>query len=214
MRTAVLALPIVRPQSGHVCTRWGLMTFISFFLASSMMARLMSSSTAQPPVARASFSDSHCEISFTRRSANERRGSALALLSSSCFVFVVEVKVRILFFSKNSPSESRSASLRRHSEERTTMAPVRSMMWRRAFTAEGKKSDVSTRVADSASTERMSKPPARAGRSTPSMSRNTTLVLSSGGRLESLAFFSRCSRCLAASSKTASLCSPLCGMSE
>mmetsp|Transcript_52312 Transcript_52312/g.147271 ORF Transcript_52312/g.147271 Transcript_52312/m.147271 type:complete len:253 (-) Transcript_52312:1366-2124(-) len=183
IRTAVFAFPIVRPHRGHVCTRREPRLFVEdSFVPSSTMARLTSSRTTQLLISP-SCSRSHMVTSRARRSAKARRRSGP--LSGSRAVVVTDCQGRTRFFSKTSASALQKASLRRHSEERTTMAPVRSTMWRRAFTAEGKKSVVSTRTAASLpSSERMSKPPARAGRSTPSTSRKRTLLRSAGGMLE------------------------------
>mmetsp|Transcript_79211 Transcript_79211/g.169683 ORF Transcript_79211/g.169683 Transcript_79211/m.169683 type:complete len:228 (-) Transcript_79211:771-1454(-) len=201
IRTAVLAFPMVRPQRGHVCTSRGPMSFVDGLRASSAMERLISSRTTQP-LTVSSWSRNHVDTSRARRSAKDFTGSAPG--SKSRVVMVEAAAPLILFFSNTSVSVLNIASLRRHSEERTTTAPVRSMMCRKAFSAEAKKSEVSTRAADSPSVARMSKPPARAGRSTPSTSRKTTLLLSSGGKFVKLLAFSRTTASLIfASFKTA-----------
>mmetsp|Transcript_7715 Transcript_7715/g.23467 ORF Transcript_7715/g.23467 Transcript_7715/m.23467 type:complete len:409 (+) Transcript_7715:60-1286(+) len=210
MRTAVFAFPMVRPHSGHVWTSRGPICFVDAFRASSAMAKLMSSRTTQP-LTSPSWSSNHFVTSLALRSAKHFTGSGP--VSSSRPVVVAEPQTRILFFSNMSVRASKSVSLRRHSDERTTIAPVRSMMWRRALTADGKKSDVSTRTAASPSTERMSKPPARAGRNTPSTSRKTTLLRSSGGKFVRLFAFSRTTASfILASFKTASDSKFGCGM--
>mmetsp|Transcript_33173 Transcript_33173/g.72340 ORF Transcript_33173/g.72340 Transcript_33173/m.72340 type:complete len:210 (+) Transcript_33173:509-1138(+) len=194
MRTAVFALPMVRPHKGHVCTRREPISFVDAFLPSSAMARFMSSSTTQPATSF-SCSCNHSVISLARRSAKHRTASGP--VSTSRLVVVMAAQGRIRFFSRMSVRDAQRASLRRHSEERTMAAPVRSRMCRNALMAEGKKSEVSTRTA-SVST-RMSKPPARAGRSTPSTSRKTTLVRSSGGSVVLLAFSRTTASCILAS---------------
>mmetsp|Transcript_147915 Transcript_147915/g.368576 ORF Transcript_147915/g.368576 Transcript_147915/m.368576 type:complete len:294 (-) Transcript_147915:1041-1922(-) len=168
------------------------MTFVCAFRASSATPRLMSSRTTQPLTSR-SCSCSQLEISLARRSANERTGSAPA--ASSNEVTVLDDHVRTLFLTKTSFKALHKGSLRRHSEESTIFADVRSMMCLRAFTADGKKSEVSTFFAASLSIAWMSKPPARAGRKTPSTSKKSTLLRSSGGKNDK--FLLSVSRCTA-----------------
>mmetsp|Transcript_95991 Transcript_95991/g.275566 ORF Transcript_95991/g.275566 Transcript_95991/m.275566 type:complete len:240 (+) Transcript_95991:56-775(+) len=177
IRTAVLALPMVRPHNGQVCTKCGCITLVSFFLDSSVTPKLMSSRTTQPLTSR-SCSWSHVEISLALLSANCFTRSPP--FSKSKFIGVLSVQGRMRSLPNLSDSALHNASLLRHSDESTIFADVRSTMCRRALTAEGKKSDVSTLFNESASAVEMSKPPARAGRSTPSTSKKSTLLLSTG----------------------------------
>mmetsp|Transcript_88317 Transcript_88317/g.152917 ORF Transcript_88317/g.152917 Transcript_88317/m.152917 type:complete len:202 (+) Transcript_88317:522-1127(+) len=92
------------------------------------------------------------------------------------------------------------------------MAPVRSTICRRACMADGKKSDVSAFDGIVPSAAKMSKPPALAGRKTPSMSRNTILLRSSGGNPR-LAFCARKTSLRLASFSRSSVSIPTSGMS-
>mmetsp|Transcript_25009 Transcript_25009/g.58005 ORF Transcript_25009/g.58005 Transcript_25009/m.58005 type:complete len:286 (-) Transcript_25009:452-1309(-) len=144
------------------------------------MDRLISSRTTQP-LTSPSCLRSQVLISLDRRSAKHLRAS-LPFSSLNSWV-VTSDQSRNLFLLKMSSKALRRVSLRRHSEQRMTLALVRSMICRRAFSAFAKKSDVSG-FAVSPSVE-MSKVPARAGRSTPSTSKKTTLVRSSGANPKS-----------------------------
>mmetsp|Transcript_98439 Transcript_98439/g.175319 ORF Transcript_98439/g.175319 Transcript_98439/m.175319 type:complete len:209 (+) Transcript_98439:522-1148(+) len=124
-------------------------------------------------------------------------------------VMVLSLHTRSLFLPKVSFSAFLSVSARRHSEQSTTFAADLSIMWRKAFMAAGKKSEVSGFASPSVE---MSKEPARAGRKTPSTSRKTILLGSSGGKAKSAAG-TAATAFMAASAAAAPSVSG-CGMSE
>mmetsp|Transcript_87446 Transcript_87446/g.183019 ORF Transcript_87446/g.183019 Transcript_87446/m.183019 type:complete len:214 (+) Transcript_87446:193-834(+) len=165
---------MVRPHRGQVWTRCGCIGFVLAFLEASARARLMSSTTTQPETSR-SCSCNHIDISKARRSVKDFNASED--FSNSKVVTVVDDQGRTCSFVNLSDNAFRSGSLLLHSLVRTTFALVRSTMCLRALSACGKKSEVSTPL--SLSPGEMSKPPARAGLSTPSMSKKRTLLLSS-----------------------------------
>mmetsp|Transcript_12273 Transcript_12273/g.25858 ORF Transcript_12273/g.25858 Transcript_12273/m.25858 type:complete len:219 (-) Transcript_12273:348-1004(-) len=178
-RTAAFAWSIVSPIFRCVCTMRGAMRRVPGFLSRSASAMLMSSMTTH--CLTWGLLLNHWLISRARRSVNALNGFSVPM-SRWRSVGVHVAQGRISYSVKMLSTPSRMGASRRHSDDRTMMAPVLSTMCRKDSKAPEMKSAVSARSAHSPSTIMDLKPPAVRGRNTPSTSKKMTFAGSSTGK--------------------------------